>query len=202
AFPRGERILVDTTLGWRLTNPRMTDLGYHPISLGETAENVAAKEHVGRPEQDSYAARSQDRYARAKADGFFTGEIQAVHNGTELVSEDEHPRASSTIEKLRTHRHRARRVRRDRAERGLRGPGDPMHSRAWTAGRSHQSERRRHRDRPPDRGIGRAARGHAAPRARAARRSLRHRHDVHRCRAGPGDALRTGVLTRAILTAV
>src|SRR5207253_893182 len=60
AFPRGERILVDTTLGWRLTNPRMIDLGYHPISLGETAENVAAKEHVGRPEQDSYAARSQD----------------------------------------------------------------------------------------------------------------------------------------------
>jgi len=100
AFPRGERVLADTTLGWRLVNPRMIDLGYHPISLGETAENVAVKEHVGRPEQDSYAARSQDRYARAKADGFFTGEIQAVHNGTELVSEDEHPRASSTIEKL------------------------------------------------------------------------------------------------------
>src|SRR5216110_1473096 len=94
AFPRGERVLADTTLGWRLVNPRMIDLGYHPISLGETAENVAVKEHVGRPEQDSYAARSQDRYARAKADGFFTGEIQAVHNGTELVNEDEHPRAS------------------------------------------------------------------------------------------------------------
>ena len=40
AFPRGERVLVDTTLGWRLVNPRMIDLGYHPISLGETAENV------------------------------------------------------------------------------------------------------------------------------------------------------------------
>ena len=100
AFPRGERVLADTTLGWRLVNPRMIDLGYHPISLGETAENVAKKEHVGRAEQDSYAARSQDRYARAKADGFFTGEIQAVHNGMELVSEDEHPRAGSTIDKL------------------------------------------------------------------------------------------------------
>ena len=100
AFPRGERVLADTTLGWRLVNPRMVDLGYHPISLGETAENVAVKEHVGRAEQDSYAARSQDRYARAKADSFFAGEIQPVHNGKDLVTDDEHPRADSTIEKL------------------------------------------------------------------------------------------------------
>ena len=100
AFPRGERVLADTTLGWRLVNPRMIDLGYHPISLGETAENVSVKEHVGRAEQDSYAARSQERYARAKAEGFFAGEIQPVHNGKELISEDEHPRPDSSIEKL------------------------------------------------------------------------------------------------------
>jgi 3-oxoadipyl-CoA thiolase len=100
AFPRGERVLADTTLGWRLVNPRMIDLGYHPISLGETAENVSVKEHVGRAEQDSYAARSQDRYARAKVDGFFAGEIQGVHNGTTLVSDDEHPRADSNTERL------------------------------------------------------------------------------------------------------
>jgi acetyl-CoA acetyltransferase family protein len=100
AFPRGERVLADTTLGWRLVNPRMVDLGYHPISLGDTAENVCVKEHVDRAEQDAYAARSQERYARAKADGFFSGEIQSVHNGKELVTEDEHPRPDSTIEKL------------------------------------------------------------------------------------------------------
>ena len=100
AFPRGERVLADTTLGWRLVNPRMIDLGYHPISLGETAENVAKQEQIGRAEQDSYAARSQDRYARAKADGFFAGEIQPVHNGKELVSEDEHPRPDSSLTKL------------------------------------------------------------------------------------------------------
>ena len=100
AFPRGERVLADTTLGWRLVNPRMIDLGYHPISLGETAENVSVKEHVGRAEQDSFAARSQERYARAKAEGFFAGEIQPVHNGKELISEDEHPRPDSSIEKL------------------------------------------------------------------------------------------------------
>jgi 3-oxoadipyl-CoA thiolase len=100
AFPRGERVLADTTLGWRLVNPRMIDLGYHPISLGETAENVSVKEHVGRAEQDSYAARSQARYAQAKAAGFFAGEIQPVHNGKDLVSEDEQPRPDSSVEKL------------------------------------------------------------------------------------------------------
>src|SRR5881227_4404297 len=61
AFPRGERVLSDTTLGWRLVNPRMVDLGYHPISLGETAENVCVKEKVPREAQDAYAARSQQR---------------------------------------------------------------------------------------------------------------------------------------------
>jgi 3-oxoadipyl-CoA thiolase len=100
AFPRGERVLADTTLGWRLVNPRMIDLGYHPISLGETAENVSVKEHVGRAEQDSYAARSQARYSEAKAAGFFAGEIQPVHNGKELISEDEQPRPESSVEKL------------------------------------------------------------------------------------------------------
>jgi len=68
AFPRGERVLYDTTLGWRLVNPRMVDLGYHPVSLGETAENVRVKEKVTRAEQDEYAARSQQRYSKAKAD--------------------------------------------------------------------------------------------------------------------------------------
>ena len=100
AFPRGERVLADTTLGWRLVNPRMLDLGYHPISLGETAENVAKQEHIGRAEQDAYATRSQERYARAKSAGFFTGEVQSVHNGKELISEDEQPRPDSSLEKL------------------------------------------------------------------------------------------------------
>jgi 3-oxoadipyl-CoA thiolase len=100
AFPRGERVLADTTLGWRLVNPRMTDLGYHPISLGETAENVSVKEHVTRAAQDEYAASSQRRYAKAKAEGFFGGEIQSIHNGKELVHDDEHPRPEVTIEKL------------------------------------------------------------------------------------------------------
>src|SRR5204862_8241052 len=99
AFPRGERVLADTTLGWRLVNPRMLDLGYHPISLGEAAANVAKQEHIGRAVQDAYAARSQERYARAKSAGFFTGEVQSVHNGKELISEDEQPRPDTSLEK-------------------------------------------------------------------------------------------------------
>jgi 3-oxoadipyl-CoA thiolase len=100
AFPRGERTLVDTTIGWRLTNPRMVDLGYHPISLGETAENVRKQENVSRAAQDEYALRSQQRYAKAKASGFFAGEMQPVHNGAALVADDEHPRPDVTLEKL------------------------------------------------------------------------------------------------------
>ncbi|HET7700648.1 MAG TPA: acetyl-CoA C-acyltransferase [Candidatus Limnocylindria bacterium] len=100
AFPRGERTVYDTTIGWRLTNPRMVDLGYHPISLGETAENVCVKERVAREAQDAYALRSQQRYASAKASGFHRGEIQPVHNGRELVAEDEHPRPDATAERL------------------------------------------------------------------------------------------------------
>jgi len=100
AFPRGDRVMYDTTLGWRMVNPRMADLGYHPISLGETAENVRVREHVDRSAQDEFALRSQQRYQRAKSEGFFAGEIQAVHNGKELIGDDEHPRADVTLERL------------------------------------------------------------------------------------------------------
>jgi 3-oxoadipyl-CoA thiolase len=100
AFPRGERTVVDTYLGWRLTNPRLLEIGVHPIGLGETAENVAEQEHVSREDQDAYAARSQARYAKAKADGFFAGEIVSVETANGTVGEDEHPRPDSTVEKL------------------------------------------------------------------------------------------------------
>jgi acetyl-CoA acetyltransferase family protein len=100
AFPRGERTLVDTVIGWRLVNPRMIDLGYHPISLGETAENVCLKSGVSREDQDAYALRSQQRYAKAKAEGFFAGEIVAVDTPAGTVTEDEQPRSDTTLEKL------------------------------------------------------------------------------------------------------
>ena len=100
AFPRGERTLVDTVLGWRLVNPRMADLGYHPISLGETAEKVAEEHGISRGDQDAYAARSQQRYAQAQAARFFEGELVAVDTAAGRVDADEHPRPGTTAEQL------------------------------------------------------------------------------------------------------
>ena len=100
AFPRGERTLVDTVLGWRLVNPRMADLGYHPISLGETAENVAEERGISRAEQDAYAARSQERYGQALAAGFFDDELIAVDTAVGPVRADEHPRPGTTADQL------------------------------------------------------------------------------------------------------
>ena len=40
AYPRGDRTLYDTTLGWRFTNPKLAER-FPPESMGETGENVA-----------------------------------------------------------------------------------------------------------------------------------------------------------------
>jgi 3-oxoadipyl-CoA thiolase len=99
AFSRKAEI-YDTTIGWRFVNPRLS-AKYPPYSMGETAENVAEKYSISREEQDAYALLSQQRYAQAKAEGFFTEEIQPIPlpDGT-VLSEDEHPRPDTTLEKL------------------------------------------------------------------------------------------------------
>ena len=101
AFPRGERTLYDTTLGWRLVNPRMVDLGYHPIGLGETAENVAERYGVSRDEQDEYALGSHRRAVAAQDAGRYVEEIVPVRlaDGS-CVERDEHPRRDTTLDKL------------------------------------------------------------------------------------------------------
>jgi acetyl-CoA acetyltransferase family protein len=105
AFPRDEMKLFDTTMGWRFNNPKLDALHY-PFSMGETAENVAERYHVSREDQDRFAYESQQRTARAQADGFFAGEIVPVETrgGRKgervLVDRDEHPRADTTLEKL------------------------------------------------------------------------------------------------------
>src|SRR5438874_7215221 len=77
AFPRGNRTLWDTTLGWRFPNPRLEAM--FPLeSMGETGENVAERWHVSREEQDAFALRSQERWAAADADGRFADELVAV----------------------------------------------------------------------------------------------------------------------------
>jgi acetyl-CoA acetyltransferase family protein len=97
AFPRGDRTMYDTTLGWRFPNPRLEEL--FPLeTMGETGENVAERWTVSREEQDAFALRSQERWAAADAAGRFDDELVPVG---ELVR-DEHPRPGTTLEKLST----------------------------------------------------------------------------------------------------
>src|SRR5215468_11693268 len=75
-FPR-EAGVADTRLGWRLVSPRMQEM-YPPVSLGETAENVAERYRVSRERQDEFALRSHQRAARAQEGARFGGEIVPV----------------------------------------------------------------------------------------------------------------------------
>jgi len=71
------------------------------ISMGQTAENVAELEKVGRQEMDEFAALSQNRAVASQENGFFEREIIPVTlaDGT-VVSKDDGPRANTTVEGL------------------------------------------------------------------------------------------------------
>jgi 3-oxoadipyl-CoA thiolase len=95
AFPRGDRVMYDTTLGWRFPNPRLEAL--FPLeTMGETGENVAERWAVSREEQDAFALRSQQRWAAAAEAGRFDDELVAVGD----VTRDEHPRPDTSAGKL------------------------------------------------------------------------------------------------------
>jgi acetyl-CoA acetyltransferase family protein len=104
AYPTQANI-ASTTLGWRLVNPLMSEMG-HTDALGVTAENVAAEYDVSREDQDAFALRSQQRTAAAAAGGVHAAEIVPVSvprrkADPDIVDADEHPRPSTTIEALR-----------------------------------------------------------------------------------------------------
>ena len=92
--------MVDTTIGWRFSNPKLTAV-YYPHSMGETAENVATRWKVSREEQDAYALQSHKKYFIARDEGKFTNEIVPVEisGNRSFFTQDEHPR-KSTLEKL------------------------------------------------------------------------------------------------------
>jgi acetyl-CoA C-acetyltransferase len=92
----GNRQLVDGTL-MMLTDP------FHAIPMGQTAENVAQKYGVSRQEQDEFACESQRRCAAAVAAGIFAEEIvpvEAKPGTATMVTDDEHPRPETTMERL------------------------------------------------------------------------------------------------------
>jgi acetyl-CoA acyltransferase len=97
-FPR-DAGLADTRLGWRLVSPKMAEM-YPPISLGETAENVADKYGVDRARQDEFALRSHQRAAAAVDAGRFGAELVPVQAPTGPVTADEGIRVDLTPEEL------------------------------------------------------------------------------------------------------
>jgi len=102
AFSRSAE-LQDTTLGWRFINPLMK-AQYGVDSMPETGENVAEEFSVSRADQDAFALRSQQRATKAAAAGFYSKQIVPVNVRNKktdlLVTEDEHPRADTTLEGL------------------------------------------------------------------------------------------------------
>jgi 3-oxoadipyl-CoA thiolase len=94
--------MYDTTIGWRFINSKLSKL-YHPYSMGETAENVAAKWKITREEQDRFGLSSQEKYFAAHKTEKFRDELISVSipKGKETIefSVDEYPRETS-LEKL------------------------------------------------------------------------------------------------------
>jgi acetyl-CoA acetyltransferase family protein len=100
--------VIDTSLGWRFTNPRFAALdrvaGTGPeyrritLSMGETAEEVASLDGISRDDSDAFALRSHQRAIAAIDGGRFDAEITPVGD----VAVDEIPRRSTTLEKLGT----------------------------------------------------------------------------------------------------
>jgi 3-oxoadipyl-CoA thiolase len=103
-LPRGERTMHDTTLGWRMINPRMVELDVSTESMGETAENVAERYGISREDQDAYALRSHQRAVAAAETGLFGEEIVPIEaprgRETVTVDADEGPRPDASAEKL------------------------------------------------------------------------------------------------------
>ncbi|MDN4575624.1 3-oxoadipyl-CoA thiolase [Pandoraea cepalis] len=98
AFSRQAEIF-DTTIGWRFVNPLMK-AQYGVDSMPETGENVATEFGISREDQDRFAVRSQEKAARAQADGTLAQEITPVSIAQKkgeaiVVDRDEHPRATS-----------------------------------------------------------------------------------------------------------
>jgi len=105
-LPRGEQTLYDTTLGWRMVNPRMAEL-YSTESMGETGENVAERYDVSREEQDRFALESHQRAVTARREGRFDDQIAPIevppkgrHDETTTMTADEGPREDTSLEKL------------------------------------------------------------------------------------------------------
>jgi 3-oxoadipyl-CoA thiolase len=102
AFDRNAE-MYDTTIGWRFVNPKMKE-AYGDDTMPSTGENVAQEFQISRVDQDAFAQRSQEKAAKAQANGRLAAEIVAVEvpqrkGDPVIVDKDEHPRVT-TLEAL------------------------------------------------------------------------------------------------------
>jgi 3-oxoadipyl-CoA thiolase len=101
-FPRGDVQMADTTLGWRLINPKME---HSTESMGETGENVAERYEVSRSDQDAFALESHRRAVAAAEAGRLDDEIVTIDvpqpKGEPVtMHSDEGPRPDTSLERL------------------------------------------------------------------------------------------------------
>ncbi len=104
AFGRDVK-LYDSTIGPRFSNPKLVK-HFGDDQMPQTADNLAREYEIKREEADKFALRSQQKYAIAKGEGFFSGEIAPVElpptrkGPVPPVADDEHPRPNTDLDAL------------------------------------------------------------------------------------------------------
>jgi len=104
AFDRGIK-MFDSTIGPRFSNPKL-DKQFGNHQMPQTADNLAKEFGITREQADIFALASQQKFAAAKGEGFFAGEIAPVEmpptrkGPVPPVSEDEHPRPTTDMATL------------------------------------------------------------------------------------------------------
>ena len=101
--------MFDSSFGWRFVNKKL-DAMYGTEGMGSTAENLAEMYNISREDQDKFALNSQQKAAKAQAEGRFDLETVSVEipqrkKDPIIFSKDEFIKANSSLEvlgKLRT----------------------------------------------------------------------------------------------------
>ncbi len=103
-FGRDLRIF-DSTIGPRFSNPKLTKQ-FGDDQMPQTADNLAREFDIKREDADKFALASQQKYAIAKGEGFFAGEIAPFElpptrkGPVPPVADDEHPRPGTDLDAL------------------------------------------------------------------------------------------------------
>jgi 3-oxoadipyl-CoA thiolase len=104
AFGRDVK-LYDSTIGPRFSNPKLVKR-FGDDQMPQTADTLAREYGIKREDADRFALRSQQKYAIAKGEGFFSGEIAPVElppsrkGPVPPVADDEHPRPNTDLDAL------------------------------------------------------------------------------------------------------